>query len=75
MGALLARRRFAVIAGSIFCTESYPLLESSQLVGATAVVTIKFLEKMLIFVRLNCLNFMSAELTLTELPGRDILCC
>ena len=40
LGALRARRRFAAITGSKFCIESYPLLASSQQVGATAAVTI-----------------------------------
>ena len=40
MGALRERRRFAAITRSKLCTESYPLLASSQHVGATAAVTI-----------------------------------
>ena len=40
MGALRARRRFSAITGSKFRIESYPLLASSQHVGATAAVTI-----------------------------------
>ena len=40
MGALRARRRFAVITRSNFRIKSYPLLASSQHVGATAAVTI-----------------------------------
>ena len=39
VGALRSRRRFAAITGSKFCLESYPLLASSQNVGATAAVT------------------------------------
>ena len=35
-----ARRRFAAITDSNFCKESYPLLASSQHVGATGVATI-----------------------------------
>ena len=40
MGALRARRRLAAIIGSKFRIEFYPLLASSQHVGATAAVTI-----------------------------------
>ena len=40
VGALRARRRFAAITGSKFHIESYPLLASSQHVGATAAVPI-----------------------------------
>ena len=40
MGALRARSRFAAITGSNFRIESYPLLASSQHVGATVAVTI-----------------------------------
>ena len=36
MGALRAHRRFAAITGSKFRLKSYPLLASSQHVGATA---------------------------------------
>ena len=43
VGALHARRRFAAITGSKFCIKSYPLLASSQHVGATAAVTILFI--------------------------------
>ena len=43
MGALRARRRFAAITGSKFRIKSYPLLASSQHVGATAAVTILFI--------------------------------
>ena len=39
LGALRVRRRFAAITGPNFCTESYPLLASSQHVGANAAVT------------------------------------
>ena len=39
VGALCAPRRFAAITGSKFCIESYPLVASSQHVGATAAVT------------------------------------
>ena len=44
MGALRARRRFAAITGSKFRTASYPLLASSQHVGAAAAVTILLFE-------------------------------
>ena len=41
VGALLrARRRFATITGSNFCKKLYPLLASSQHIGATAAVII-----------------------------------
>ena len=40
VGALRARRCFEAITGSKFCIESYPLLASSQHVGATAAATI-----------------------------------
>ena len=40
VGKLSARRRVAAITGSKFRIESYPLLASSQHVGATAAVTI-----------------------------------
>ena len=40
VSALCARRRFAAITGSKFRIESYPMLASSQHVGATAAVTI-----------------------------------
>ena len=43
VGTLRARRRFAAITGSKFRIKSYPLLASSQHVGATAVVTILFI--------------------------------
>ena len=48
MGALRARRRFAAITGSKFHIESYPLVASSQHVGAAAAVTILQLEFMLL---------------------------
>ena len=48
MGALRARRRLAAMTGSKFRIESYPLLESSQHVGAAAAVTILLLECMLL---------------------------
>ena len=48
MGALRAHRRFAAITGSKFRIESYPLVASSQHVGATAAVTILQLEFMLV---------------------------
>ena len=40
VGALCARRRFAAITGSNLRIENYPLLASSQHVGATAAVAI-----------------------------------
>ena len=40
VGALRAHRRFVAINDSKLCIESYPLLKSSQHVGATAEVTI-----------------------------------
>ena len=40
VGPLSARSRFAAKTGSKFRIESYPLLASSQHVGATAAVTI-----------------------------------
>ena len=43
-----ARRRFGAMTGSKFRIESYPLLASSQHVGATAAVTILQLEFMLV---------------------------
>ena len=45
-----ARRRFPAITGSKFCIEieSYPLVASSQHVGAAAAVTILQLEFMLL---------------------------
>ena len=42
-----ACRRFAAITGSNFRLESYPLLASSQHVGATAAVTILLLSFLL----------------------------
>ena len=48
MGALRARRRFVAITGSKFRIESYPLVASSQHVGAAAAVTILQLEFMLV---------------------------
>ena len=44
MGALCARRRIAAITGSKFHIESFPLVASSQHVGAAAAVTILQLE-------------------------------
>ena len=43
-----ARRRFAVLTGSKFRIESYPLLASLQDVGGAAAVTILQLEFMLL---------------------------
>ena len=40
MGALRTHLRFAVITGSKFRLKSYPLLASSQHVGATVAVSI-----------------------------------
>ena len=48
MGALSARRRFAAITGSKFRIESYPLVASSQYVGAAAAVIILQLEFVLV---------------------------
>ena len=48
MGALRARRPSATITGSKFRIESYPLVASSQHVGAAAAVTILQLELMLV---------------------------
>ena len=48
MGALRARRRFAAITGSKFRIESYPLVTSSQHVGAAAAFTFLQLEFMLV---------------------------
>ena len=48
VGALRARRRFAAITGSKFRIESYPLVGSSQHVGAAAAVTILQLVFMLV---------------------------
>ena len=46
-GRLRARRRFAAITGSDFRIESYPLLASSQHVGATEAFTILLLSFLL----------------------------
>ena len=43
-----ARRRFAAITGSKFCIESYPLVASTQQVGAAAMVTVLQFEFMLL---------------------------
>ena len=48
MGALRACRRLAAITGSKFRIESYPLVASSQHVGAAAAVTVLQLEFMLV---------------------------
>ena len=48
MGGLRACRRFAAITGSKFRIESYPLVTSSQHVGAAAAVTILQLEFILL---------------------------
>ena len=64
-----ALRRFAAITGSKFRIQSYPLLASSQHIGATAAVTI--IGSIVCILLADCLNFKSTELSLAELSGRD----
>ena len=70
VGALCAHRRFAAITGSKFRIQSYPLLASSQHIGATAAVT-TIIGSIVCILLADCLNFKSAELSLAELSGRD----